>query len=107
MTMLTVLGAAAAATESMPANRSPPAYTGQTGMLLQPSGQVLGVHLVLLEQLQSSLQQALQLGVLGVRDEGVLQGAVDGLVVGDLVLGIGLVEGPARQAVQLHALGVG
>src|SRR4249919_3648257 len=58
---------------------------------LQPGGDVFGVLLVALKDLQAGLQQALQLGVVGRGNELRLQRAVDRLVVGDLVGDIGLV----------------
>ena len=48
--------------------------------------------LVALEDLQAGLQQALQFTVLSGRNQQGFKRAVDGLVVGDLVGGIGLVE---------------
>lgn len=47
--------------------------------------QVFGVMLVLSKELQASLQQNLQLGVLGARDEGPFQSPVYRLVVGDFI----------------------
>src|ERR1700726_1893465 len=59
--------------------------------LLQLGGDVFGVLLVALKNLQAGLQQAFQLGLAGRRNQLRLQRAVDGLVVGDLVGDIGLV----------------
>src|SRR6266436_6506385 len=62
-----------------------------SGSLLQAGGDVFGVLLVALKDLQAGLQQALHLRVGRVGNERRLQSAVDGLVVGDLVGDIGLV----------------
>src|SRR3569832_2981934 len=86
-----------------PANRTPRRDAAPTSV--QFMGQVLGVRLMFAEQLQARLQQRLQFAVVGRGDQGLGQGAVDGLVVGDLVGDIGLVEGGALQLVQLGALG--
>src|ERR1700742_9991 len=64
---------------------------------LQFTGDVFGVLLMALKNLQAGLQQALQLGVAGRRDQRGLQRAVDRLVIGDLVGDIGLVEVGALQ----------
>jgi hypothetical protein len=58
---------------------------------------LLGVLLVPLENLESRLQQVLQLAVARGRDQCLLQGIVHRLVVGDLVIDICLVEGGAAQ----------
>lgn len=63
-------------------------------------GQVLGMGLMLLEQFQPGLQQRLQLGVVGVGNQGLAQGLVDRAMISDLVVDIGLVEGRARQSRQ-------
>ena len=60
-----------------------------------------------LEQGQAALQQALQLGVLSIGNKRVLQRGIDCLVIGDLVVDIGLVEGGAARAGELRALGLG
>src|SRR5665213_3585301 len=65
--------------------------------LVEVADQLLGVGLVLLEELQTRLQQALEFGVLSRGDERLRQSAVDRLVVGDLVGSVGLVEGPTAQ----------
>src|SRR6185437_8062619 len=90
----------ACATPTEAAASAAPASTASHGCgdftrlsLLYGHRQMLGVRLVFLEQLQAGLQQALQLGVLGVGDERVGQGPVDRLVVGDLVVDVRLVEG--------------
>ena len=67
------------------------------GSLLQLGGDVLGMLLVALEDLQAGLQQALQFGIAGRRNEQGLERAVDRLVIGDLVVDIGLVERGALQ----------
>ena len=46
---------------------------------------MLGVLLVALEDLQPGLQQALQLGVVGGRNQQGFQRTIDRLVIGDLV----------------------
>src|SRR5262245_63596064 len=63
--------------------------------LLQLRRDHLGMLLVALKYLQAGLQQALQLGIAGRRNQLRLQRAVDRLVVGDLVGDIGLVIGAA------------
>ena len=65
---------------------------------------VFGVLLMALEDFQPGLQQALQLGIAGRRNQLRLQRSVDGLVVGDFVVGIGLVKRLAVQLCQLRAL---
>ena len=65
---------------------------------------MLGVLLVTLEDLQASLQQVLQFGVVRVGDKRRLQRAVDVLVIGDFVFGVGFVEGRALQPGELGAL---
>ena len=54
---------------------------------------MLGVLLVALEDLEAGLQQALQFGVFGRRDQRLLKCADDRLVEGDFVIDIRLVEG--------------
>src|SRR5262245_16377281 len=65
--------------------------------LLQLRCDLLGVLLMALEDFQPGLQQALQLGIAGRRNQLRLQRAVDGLVVGDLIGDIGLVVVGALQ----------
>jgi hypothetical protein len=72
--------------------------------LLQLGGDVFGVLLVALKNLQAGLQQVLQLGIAGRRNQLRLQRAVDGLVVGDLVGDIGLVVFGALQLVEFGEL---
>src|SRR5438270_1814980 len=72
--------------------------------LLQAGGDMLGMLLVALKDLQAGLQQAFQFGVIRVRNKGGLERAVDRLVIGDLVVGIRLVEGGAVQLGQFGAL---
>ena len=60
--------------------------------------------LVALENLQPGLQQALQFRVVGGRDQQGLERAIDSLVVGDFVGGIGLVEFGALQLRQFGEL---
>src|SRR5258705_10367857 len=62
------------------------------GSLLQAGGDVFGMLLVALENLETSLQQALQLRVVRVGNKRYLQRAIDCLVIGDFVGDIGLVE---------------
>src|SRR3546814_5943964 len=75
--------------------------------LLQFLQQMLGVSLVFLEQREAGFQQRLQLAIVGARDERVLERAVDGGVIGDLVLDIGLVERRAFQRCEALKLVVG
>src|SRR5690349_15410389 len=75
--------------------RRPPCF--MLGLLFQARGDVLGVLLMALEDLEAGLQQALELGIAGRRDELLLQRAVDRLVVGDLVGDIGLVVSRTRE----------
>src|ERR1700682_3182865 len=75
--------------------------------LLQRRGDVLGVLLVALKNLQAGLQQALQFRVAGGGNEQRFQRAIDRLVIGDFVGGIGLVELGAFQSVEFGELGGG
>src|SRR6266436_5888132 len=75
-----------------------------SGSLLQAGGDVFGVLLVALKDLQAGLQQALQLRVGRIRNERRLQRAVDGLVVGDLVGDTGLVELRALELAEFSEL---
>src|SRR5713101_4127567 len=70
--------------------------------LLEAGGDVFGVLLVALKDLQAGLQQALQLRVGRIRNERRLQRAIDCLVIGDFVGDIGLVE---LRALELAELG--
>src|SRR5262249_375788 len=72
--------------------------------LLEIGEHVLGVLPVALEDLQPGRQQVLELGIAGRRDERALERAVHRLVVGDLVLDVGLVEGGAAELLQLGLL---
>ena len=58
---------------------------------------MLGVHLVALENFQAGGQQVFQFGIAGVRNQRRLERGVDRLVIGDLVVGVGLVERRAAQ----------
>ena len=58
---------------------------------------MLGVLFVALEDLDASLQEVLELGVLSGRNEGLIQGANDRLMESDLVVDIRLVECGARK----------
>src|SRR5674476_1318649 len=60
-----------------------------------------------LENLQAGLQQALELGIARRRNQQGLERAVDGLVVGDLVGDIGLVESRAAELGQFGVFGGG
>ena len=65
-----------------------------SGLLLFETGcDLLGVLLVALENLEAGLQQALQFGVFGRRDQRLLKSADHRLVEGDFVIDIRLVEG--------------
>src|SRR5450759_294342 len=66
---------------------------------------VFGMLLVALEDLQAGLQQALELGIAGRRNEQALERAIDGLVIGDLVGDIGLVELRAFELSQFGKFG--
>src|SRR4051812_1263499 len=66
-----------------------------------------GMLLVTLEDLQPGREQILEFTVAGVRDQGVLKCSIDLLMIGDLVLGIGLIEGGAFQSHQLLFLRLG
>src|SRR5690242_4835317 len=72
--------------------------------LLQFCRDHLGMLLMALEDFQAGLQQALQLGIVGRRDQLRFQRAVDRLVVGDLVGDIGLVVFGAFQLLELGEL---
>src|SRR5579864_867039 len=78
-----------------------------SALLFELCRDLLGVLLVTLEDLQAGLQQLLQFGVARRRDERLLQRAVDGLMVGDLVLDVGLVESGAAQLGELVAFFLG
>src|SRR5262249_49498826 len=92
---VTRIVAAAAGAATGPTTRAADtnAFDHIADALLQIGEHVLGVLLVALEDLQSGRQQVLELGIAGRRDERALERAVHGLVVGDLVLDVGLVEG--------------
>src|SRR5476649_2216756 len=77
------------------------------GSLFQAGGDMFGVLLVALENLQAGLQQALQLRVAGIGDQRGLQRAIDRLVIGDFVGDIGLVELGALQLAEFGELGGG
>jgi len=65
---------------------------------------MLGMLLVTLD-LETGSQKVLQLGIAGVGDQDGLERAIDRLVVGNLVVGVGLVERCAAQLLQLGFLG--
>src|SRR6266566_980983 len=75
-------------------------------LLFQFAVNHLGVLLVALENLQAGLQQALELAVIRRRNELRLERAVHGLMVGDLIVDIGLVERGAVELGEVSALGV-
>src|SRR4051812_8870363 len=62
-----------------------------TSSLLQRRGDVLGMLLMALEDLQAGLQQALQFGIAGGGNQQGFERAVDRLVIGDFIGDIGLV----------------
>ena len=74
--------------------------------LFQRLSDMFGVLLVTLEYLETGGQEVLQLGIAGVGDQDGFERGVDRLVVGDLIVGVGLVEGCAAQLLQLGFLGV-
>src|SRR6476660_4184204 len=74
------------------------------GSLLQFGGDLFGVLLVALENLQAGLQQALQFRVVRGRNKLCLKRAIDRLVIGDFVIDIGLVELRALQLAKFGAL---
>src|SRR5205085_6316995 len=74
------------------------------GSSFQARCHLLGMLLVTLEDLQASLQQVLQFGVVRVGDKRRLQRAVDVLVVGNFVFGVGFIEVRALQSGELGAL---
>src|SRR6266404_2317336 len=71
------------------------------GSLLQAGGDVFGMLLVALENLETSLQQALQLRLVRGWNKRCLQRAIDCLVIGDFVGDIGLVEFRALEPAEL------
>src|SRR5450432_2747155 len=74
------------------------------GSLLQRRGDMFGMLLMALKNLQAGLQQALQFRVIGIGNERGLQRAVDRLVIGDFVGDIGLVELRALQLAEFGEL---
>ena len=54
---------------------------------------MLGVLFMTLEYLETGGQKIFQLWIAGVGDQDSLEGVVDCLVVSDLIVGVGLVEG--------------
>src|SRR5579859_128234 len=77
------------------------------GPLFQFSGDVFGMLLMALENLQAGLQQAFQLGVVRGWNKRGLQRAIDRLVIGDFVGDIGLVEFRALQLAEFGEFGGG
>jgi hypothetical protein len=65
--------------------------------LFELSGNMLGVNFMPLKDRQAGLEQVLQVRVLGGRDQQCLQRAIDLLVIRDLVVDIGFIEGGALQ----------
>src|SRR3979411_6157 len=74
------------------------------GSLLQASGDMFGMLLMALENLQASLQQALQFRIVRGRNKLGLERAIDRLVIGDFVGDIGLVEFRALQLAEFGEL---
>src|SRR3981081_359419 len=74
------------------------------GSFLQASGDMFGMLLMALENLQAGLQQALQFGIVRGRNKLGLERAIDGLVIGDFVGDIGLVEFRALQLAEFGEL---
>ena len=70
-------------------------------LLFQRLGDMLGVLLMTLEYLETGGQKVLQLGIAGVGDQDSLKRVVDCLVIGDLVVGVSLVEDCAAELLQL------
>src|SRR6185437_2922790 len=77
---------------------------GMSCSLLQTLHEMLGVHLVRLEQLQAGFQQRFQLRVLRRRDQRAAQRIIDGLVKGDFVRRIGLVVRRATERGEFRLL---
>src|SRR3954468_8946566 len=66
-------------------------------------GDLLRVSLMLAEQAEARFEQRFQLRILGRRDQGRFKRAVDGLVIGDLVVDVGaVVFGTAQMAEALE-----
>src|SRR6185437_16887345 len=86
---------------------SPPIRIGMRQSLLERRRDLLGVHLVALKDLEPGLEQILQFRIGRVRNEDRLERVIDRLVIGDFVVGVGLVELRAAQFLELCALGVG
>ena len=66
---------------------------------------VLGVLFVALKDLQPRRQKILELGIARRRNELALKRAVDGFVIGDLIVDIGLIEGGEFGALVAGLLG--
>src|SRR5436189_3817073 len=98
--------AACAGTATAPsANASNNCRPDNMGLsLFQARRNLFGVLLVALEDFQSCLQQALQLGVAGRRNQQGFQRAVDCLVIGYFVGDIGLVVIRALELVDFGEL---
>src|ERR1700730_3559976 len=78
--------------------------SGVIGVLRQLLPEVLGVFFMLREELETSLQQALELFVLGGGDQLLFERPINGLMVGHLVLGVSHIEGVSAQLRQLFPL---
>jgi hypothetical protein len=72
--------------------------------LLQLAHEMLGMLLMLLEELEGDFQQALNLTVLRGGDQRRSERSIDGLMIGDFVLGIGFVKGGSAQFRKLFPL---
>src|SRR4029453_17025803 len=66
---------------------------------------MLGMLLVALENFQAGLEQALELGIAGRRNERAFERAIHRLVVGDFVRDVSLVKGGAVKLRELVPLG--
>src|SRR5262245_32883884 len=74
------------------------------GASFELGGDLFGMLLVTLENFQPSGQEVFELLIAGRWNECVLQRAIHGLMVGDLVVDVGLVEGRAVELGKFGAL---
>ena len=70
-----------------------PRQTAKAWRLISACREIFDMLLMALEDLQAGLKQALELPIAGIGDQRGFEGAVHGLVIGDLIVHIGLVEG--------------
>src|SRR5664279_933591 len=63
-----------------------------------------GMFLMFPEELEVGFQQALKLAILRGRDQRRFERSIDGLMIGNFVLGIGLVKGGSAQFPKLFLL---